>query len=244
MKALLNRFIGASHGHKVISREQAVALQLDAQWQDPTLPEKQFQIVSDQLKKIAATKKFPPHMQAIVEQMKLVTVPHQTVLEIGCSSGYNNEVFRLAGLDLTYTGCDYSEAFIALAKKLYPQLPFQVADATALPYTDKQFDVAISGCCILHILDYPKAIAETARVTKRYAIFSRTPVIHLHSTIYTKKLGYGVPMVEIIFNEAELFTLFRDAGLAVVASTTFDRGPAVPGVGESVFSKTYLCERL
>lgn len=244
MKALLNRFIGASHGHKVISRDQAVALQFDAQWQDPTLPKKQYQIVEQELKKITATENFPPHMQALTDQLRSIAVPQQAVLEIGCSSGYYNEVLRLAGLNVQYTGCDYSEAFIAFAKKLYPQLPFQVADATALPYGDQQFDVAISGCCILHILDYPKAIAETARVTKRYAIFSRTPVIHLHPTVYTKKTGYGVPMVEIIFNEAELFTLFRDAGLAVVASTTFDRGPAVPGVGESVFGKTYLCERL
>lgn len=244
MRALLNKFLGASYGHKVISRTQAEQLHFDDQWQDPELPKKQFQIVKKQLQEIASTHQFPDHMQALVEQIKLVTKPKDKVLEIGCSSGYNSEVLGLAKVDIDYTGCDYSPAFIKLAKELYPQVPFAVCDATALPYQDNQFDLAISGCCILHILDYPKAIQETARVSKRYAIFSRTPVIHLQPTTYTKKTGYGIPMVEIIFNETELIRLFRQSGLHVIDSITFGSGPHVPGRSEVTYSKTYLCEKV
>lgn len=244
MKALIQRWFGVSGGHKVITPAAAKALQLDQQWQDPTLPQKQYQIVERELQRITATKQFPAHMQALVEQLRTVATAQSSVVEIGCSSGYYSEVLRLAGLDLDYTGCDYSPAFIHLAKQLYPTLPFQVCDATQLPYKNEQFDVAISGCCILHILDYSKAIAETARVAKRYAIFSRTPVIHLQPTVYTKKTGYGVPMIEIIFNETELLRHFQAAGLRVIDSITFGKGPHLPGMKEVTFSKTYLCEKV
>lgn len=242
MKALLQRFLGVSGGHRVISKQQAAAAQLDAQWQDPELPKKQYQIVENELKQIASTGRFPAHMQALVEQLQSVYTEGQSVLEIGCSSGYYSEVLRLAGLKINYAGCDYSPAFIEFAKRLYPQLPFQVCDATQLPYTDQQFDIAVSGCCILHILDYPKAVAETARVAKRYMVFSRTPILHSQATTYTKKMGYGLPMIEIFFNEASLIKQFRANGFGVLASTTISQGPKVQG--ESSYIKTYLCERL
>lgn len=243
MKALLQRFMGVSGGHQVITRHQAEALQLDQQWQDPDLPTKQRVIVTKELATIRQTHQFPPHMQAIIDQMRSLQLTQPSVLEIGCSSGYYSEIFKLAGLDLRYQGCDYSAAFVNLAKELYPHYPFQVDDNTQLHYADRQFDVVVSGCCILHILNYPKAITETIRVAKQYVIFSRTPVIHLHPTVYTKKKGYGIDMVEIIFNESELFQLFRDNGLTVLASTTFGLGPKLPDIAESTFSKTYLCAR-
>ncbi|MBI4407194.1 MAG: methyltransferase domain-containing protein [Candidatus Kerfeldbacteria bacterium] len=244
MKTLLNKFFGVSGGHQVITRVEAERLQLDTQWQDPDLPQKQLEIVKRELAQIKANHKFPAHMQALIDQMKLLALTKPTVLEIGCSSGYYNEILQLAGVDMQYTGCDYSSAFIDLAKQFYPSLPFDVCDATALPYQDQQFDIAISGCCILHILDYPKAIQETARVSKRYAVFSRTPVIHLAPTTYTKKMGYGVPMIEIIFNETELLRFFHAAGLRVIDIITFGKGPHLPGSKESTFSKTYLCEKV
>ncbi|EKD78356.1 MAG: methyltransferase type 11 [uncultured bacterium] len=244
MKTLLNKFFGVSGGHKIISRTVAEQLQLDQQWQDSELPQKQLEIVKRELAHIKSTHQFPAHMQALIDQVKLLTPTKPSVLEIGCSSGYYNEILQLAGVDMYYTGCDYSPAFINLAKQLYPNLPFDVCDATALPYQDQQFDVAISGCCILHILDYPKAIQETARVTKRYALFSRTPVVHLAGTTYTKKMGYGVPMIEIIFNETELLRHFHAAGLRVIDIITFGKGPHLPGIKEPTFSKTYLCEKL
>ncbi len=244
MKALLNKFFGVSGGHHTITRVEAERLQLDTQWQDPQLPQKQLEIVKRELAQIKSSHQFPAHMQALVDQMKLITLTKPTVLEIGCSSGYYNEILQLGGVAMDYTGCDYSPAFIDLAKQLYPNLPFDVCDATALPYQNQQFDVAISGCCILHILDYPKAIQETARVSKRYAIFSRTPIIHLAGTTYTKKMGYGVPMIEIIFNETELLRHFQAAGLRVIDSITFGKGPHLPGMKEVTFSKTYLCEKV
>lgn len=99
------------------------------------------------------------------------------VLEVGCSSGYYSEVLDISGLDLDYAGCDYSEAFVAMARQRYPGLQFDVQDATRLQYADNDYDVVISGCCPLHIPEWQAAVAETARVASRYAIFHRIPVV-------------------------------------------------------------------
>lgn len=240
----LHRFTGVSGGHMVISRDEAEQLQLDNQWKNESLPDKQLEIVKKELSAIRASKVFPPHMQALIDQMKLTGITNPSVLEIGCSSGYYNEVLQLGGIATNYTGCDYSEAFIHLAKKLYPEIPFQVCDATKLPYNDKEFNVAISGCCILHILDYKSAIAETARVASEYVVMHRTPVVHLRETTYTRKSGYGIDMIEIIFNEQELLELFRENKLQVVDIRTFNQNPGVTELGEPYFTKNYLCKKV
>src|SRR6185436_8101530 len=96
---------------------------------------------------------------------------HLQLLEIGCSSGFYSEVLRIKGIDTAYRGCDYSRAFVALARQCYPAVPFDVEDAVDLTYASGTFDIVVSGGCILHIADYEKAIAEAARVSRQYVVF-------------------------------------------------------------------------
>lgn len=235
--------VGVSSGHTVISRNEAEQLHYDNQWQDAELPQRQMKIVKKELADIRERTSYPPHMQTLIDELHMIGLARPSLLEIGCSSGYYSEVFQCAGMDVQYHGCDYSKAFIDLAKQRYPTIDFSVCDAIALPYPDASFDIAISGCCILHILNYEKAIAETARVAKRYAIFHRTPVLHCRPTTYTRKKGYGVDMIEIFFNESELFDLFRRYDLAVVAVDTPSLNVALPELGEQTFTKNYVCQK-
>lgn len=162
------------------------------------------------------------------------------VLEVGCSSGYYSEVFRIAKLDVDYTGCDYSEPFVALARQRYPGLHFDVQDATMLGYADKAFDVVISGCCLLHIPDYHAAIAETARVASRFAIFHRTPVVLGQPNKYYRKLAYGVETFEVHFNEPQFQQLLVDSGLELLATHTLDENVS-HGIGSA--TRTYVCRK-
>ncbi len=146
--------------------------------------------------------------------------PDASVLEIGCSSGYYADVLKIAGVNVSYTGCDYSDAFVALAREIYPGLRFEVQDATALHYADESFDVVISGCCLLHIPEYETAVAETARVAREYAIFHRTPVVIGEPTKYFRKRAYGVETVEIHFNEPAFLALLEAHGLALQKTYT------------------------
>lgn len=162
------------------------------------------------------------------------------VLEVGCSSGYYSEVFEIAGLQVSYTGCDYSAAFIEMARGRYPRLSFDVQDATALRHSDKAFEIVISGGCLLHIPEYETAVAETARVASRYAIFHRTPVVLGQPNKYYRKLAYDVETVEIHFNEPEFLRLLADNGLELLSTYTLDEAIS-QGVGSA--TRTYVCRK-
>ncbi len=243
-RSRIQRFIGVSGGHVVINRSQAEQLQYGDQWKNDSLPAKQLEIVKQELAAIKTSGNMPAHMRTLVDEIRQLALVKPSILEIGCSSGYYSEVFKLAGLAVQYTGCDYSESFIALAKQRYPHLPFMVCDGTKLPYDNNSFDIAISGCCILHIINYEAAIAETARVAKKYAIFHRTPVLHQRATTYTHKQGYGVDMIEILFNESELMDLFKQYGLAVVAIHTPALNVKLVELKEPAYTKNYVCMKI
>jgi hypothetical protein len=102
--------------------------------------------------------------------------------------------------------------------------------------------VAISGCVLLHLLDYRKAITETARVARQWCIFHRTPVIPDGQTKYMTKVAYGVPVVELAFGEPELLALFAESGLRVAYQFLVARYH-LSALRRTVEMKTYVCEK-
>lgn len=166
----------------------------------------------------------------------------KTVLEVGCSSGYYSEVFRIKGISCPYRGCDYSEVFIEKARSRYPELQWDIEDATSLSYQDAVFDVVISGNCILHIYNFEAAIAEAARVSRSFVVFSRTPVVHNKGPVYYRKHAYGVEMLEIHFHEEALIELMAAYGLELIDVETIDVFPFWKDK-DTFAIKTYLCEK-
>ena len=254
-KALLKRLRGelfppssvsSNYVEMAIGESDAESARLRRAWQADELPQKQRKLVDRQLADYKAgvpIDVFDVLVQAMQRPAASLSVSgsSMTVLEVGCSSGFYSEVFDIAGMDLRYTGADYSMAFVALAKYKYPTLRFDVEDATALSYARGAFDVVISGCCLLHIPEYKAAVAETARVARKYAIFHRTPVVWGEPDKYYRKLAYGVETVEIHFNEPQFLDLLHLNGLHLIEKWTLsedgsdDHGSAV---------RTYLCRRI
>jgi len=163
------------------------------------------------------------------------------VLEVGCSSGYYSEVLAIANLYVDYTGCDYSERFIQLARNTYPELQFDIDDAIKLGYSDNMFDIVISGCCLLHIADYKMAVAETVRVAARYVIFHRTPVVIDKPDKYFTKMAYGVETLEIHFNEADFLRLLANNGLELLE--TYSLSENCRDEFDSAV-RTYVCRKV
>jgi ubiquinone/menaquinone biosynthesis C-methylase UbiE len=62
------------------------------------------------------------------------------------------------------TGIDFAEEMIAAARRLYPQIHFEVADATDLPFEDRSFDAVIVGFGIFLMAEPNKALNEAWRV--------------------------------------------------------------------------------
>lgn len=210
-------------------------------WQQESLPQQQAAIVDRELEALRAGR--PPLVFSVLANALRERVRPDggtTLLEVGCSGGHYHDVLKLLHVPHQYTGCDISSAFIAAARLRHPQLPFLVADATALPWPDQSFDIVVSGCCLLHIPDYALAVAEAARVARDWVVFHRTPVLHASPTQEFLKEAYGVRMLEIHFNEAELISLFARHGLRVTATDIVHqerRG------GDSFAVKTYTCSK-
>jgi len=222
---------------------EAAGQELRDSWKDASIPEKQRAIVAPQLASYRAGASVPVFDALVgILSANIAALAGLRVLEIGCSSGYYSEVFAIKQLGVRYEGCDYSAAFIDLARQLYPAIPFEVGDATNLRYADESFDIAVSGGCILHIPEYERAIGEAARVSRRWVAFHRTPVLHMHGPVtYTKK-AYGVDTIEIHFNEQALLRMFSAHGLRVVDINTHSIGWEAASA-DALAMKTYLCEK-
>lgn len=208
-------------------------------WKDKNIPKIQAQ-------QISANSSDLKSINHIIDTTKLIETTKlaaPSILEIGCASAYHYGAFKKTLPKFSYTGCDYSEAFIKVAKDKYPEVSFKVCDAVGLDYESGKFDIALSGSCIQHIVGYEKAIKEAARVARKFVIFSRTPTITIAETTFVTKHAYGQEMLEVIFNETELINLFFENRLAVV-STKVLSSFWVHGIKEPVFVKSYLCQKL
>lgn len=213
-------------------------------WQDYVLPQRQRKLVDQQLRQYRSGARIDV-FDVFVDSVHALPdlAPCASLLEIGCSSGFYSEVLEIAGLPVEYSGCDYSDAFIRMAKEKYPNIAFAVEDAIALHYSDRSFDIVVSGCCLLHIPEYAKGVAETARVARCYAIFHRTPIVWGQPEQWYRKDAYGVETVEIHFNEAEFLALLVKNGLELITTHTLSEESADTSRTKGRATRTYVCRK-
>lgn len=213
-------------------------------WQDDTLPKRQRELVDQQLRQYRSGARIDV-FDVFADSLR--SLPNfekgASLLEVGCSSGFYSEVIEIAGMPIRYSGCDYSDAFISLAKEKYPLIDFAVEDATDLNYPDGSFDIVVSGCCLLHIPEYAKGIEETARVARHYAIFHRTPVVWGQPEQWYRKQAYGVETVEIHFNEPDFLALLDKSGLELIATHTLSEERADASCTQGHANRTYVCRK-
>jgi SAM-dependent methyltransferase len=251
-KALLKRLAGrllarkepssaVSTDYRVIERA-AVTKSHETAWRDPAIPARQRALVDEQLASL--WRGAPPRVFTVAaEALRATGLELGTILEVGCASGYYAEVLaHVLGHPVRYTGLDYSEPLLRLARERYPSRPFLLGDATRLPLRDRAVDVVISGCVLLHLLDPWRAIAETARVARSACVFHRTPVAAVREAVLLAKRAYGVETVELVLPEAPFRAALEAAGLRVVAEMPIEEG-TIPGVSVPVRTVTYACRR-
>ncbi|MDI6757654.1 MAG: class I SAM-dependent methyltransferase, partial [Endomicrobiia bacterium] len=93
-------------------------------------------------------------------------VARDEILDVCCGSGMISEYYARAGAKVT--GCDLDKESIERAAKRAERYgfaaDFQTADATALPFGDKTFDIVSAHDGLHHIPSWQKAIAEMCRV--------------------------------------------------------------------------------
>ena len=212
-------------------------------WLNKNIPGYQHPLVEQSInesKNKISNKNFSTFIKAI-EKLNISNLEESKLLEIGCSSGYYSQILKFAQLNIDYSGCDISKHFIDKAKQSYPEHPFDVEDSTCLTYEDNSFDVVVSGCCLQHILDYEKAISETARVSSKYVILHRTPLINSDENKYYIKNAYNVKMPEIHFSKKKLYSVLSDCRLKVLFSL---RISSLFAIYSGVSFKTIVCEKI
>jgi len=188
-------------------------------WMDPELPRKQYHMVVrnelETYRRGGSPAVFDAFTKTLLHIPEILDRPQTRLLDVGASGGYYREIMRIAGFQYDYVACDWNPSFKKLALELYPDMKYDIGDARSLAYGNESFDIVVSGACMLHIREYTKVVTEAARVSKRFVVFNRTPILFNSSTRYFMKEAYGTPCVEIHFSEREFMMLLTFAGLVL-----------------------------
>lgn len=86
------------------------------------------------------------------------------VLDIG--SGPGNVSGQLAQIGASVTGVDFSSEMVETARKRYPRMSFEQADAEELPFEADSFDAVVANYVVHHLARPEKAFGEICRVLK------------------------------------------------------------------------------
>lgn len=233
--------VPATYGYKLIRPDQ-VDSNLLSGWQNQAIPQDQRRLVGDELARMyCGDVERVYHVAA--EAVRATGLQNPLIVEVGSASGYYSEVLtHLLGKSIHYLGIDFSFAMIQSARQFYPDLSFLVADATALPLPNSYCDILFSPALLMHVPAYEQGVRESARVTRSWCIFHKTPVIQSGPTKYFTKYAYGVPVVELVFNEADLLDLFSQEHLQVTDVFIVEQYP-LGELGLSVDLKTYVARK-
>jgi len=157
-----------------------------------------------------------------------------TVLEIGCGTGYfTKEIVKTGAL---VTAIDISPELLNIAKFeiAEPNVSFVLDNAYDLSFEDNRYD-SIVGSSVLHHLDIEKAISEMYRVLKPGGSMFFTepnmmnPQIALQKNIPALKRKLGDSPDETAFFRWSLKKLMRRTGFTEIVIKPFDfLHPAVP----------------
>jgi SAM-dependent methyltransferase len=112
-------------------------------------------------------------MQTIGPLLDAVAAPGgASLLDIASGPGYVAAEAKRRGW--SPAGIDFSEAMVAMARKLNPGIEFQVGDAEALSFQDAAFDRAVMNFGILHLAQPDAAVREAHRVLRAGGAFGFT----------------------------------------------------------------------
>lgn len=78
-----------------------------------------------------------------------------SIIDLGCGNGQLYETWKEAGLNFTYTGVDFSEPLLAVARKNYLEAIFISDDVNTLERITDKYDVAVYSH-VLEVLSSPE----------------------------------------------------------------------------------------
>lgn len=88
----------------------------------------------------------------------------QTLLDVGCGTGYFSDLANKQGADIT--GIDASEEFIKQARKRNTNIKFSTGEMEDLPFNDSTFDFVCGFYSYQYAANIKNALSEGKRVLK------------------------------------------------------------------------------
>jgi trans-aconitate 2-methyltransferase len=160
----------------------------------------------------------------------------ERILDVGCGTGQLTAEIAASGVAVL--GVDSSREMIESARKNHPEVRFEVADATVLPFR-QEFDAVFSNAALHWIRDQQSAIVSIARALKpggRY-VFEMGGHRNLRTVL---EAGYGALhsmgvadphrlMPWCFPSIGEYAPLLETGGFEVRFATTFDRPTVLDG---------------
>jgi ubiquinone/menaquinone biosynthesis C-methylase UbiE len=150
--------------------------------------------------------------------------PLATVLDVGCGTGEFERLVLADHPTQKIVGVDISEKMLAIAKQklhAYPNVSFQIARASVLPFANDSFDVIVSANSFHYFDDPNAALGEMKRVLKP----DGTMVIldwcrdYLLCQICDIVLKLFDPAYQQCYNQKEFHSLLASAHLDVRRAT-------------------------
>jgi SAM-dependent methyltransferase len=113
--------------------------------------------------------------------------PGQSILDVGCGSGYFSQAFAARGLAVI--GLDPNMLALAFARGHTPALAVVAGSAESLPFADGAFDHAAAIASLCFVADPARALRELWRVSRNSVLLG---LLHRRGLLYLAKgLGSG-----------------------------------------------------
>lgn len=107
---------------------------------------------------------YPKSVQISLCDFLQAISPKASVLDVGGGTGVMCEFAYACRDDLDYSVVDPAEGMLKYTKEY---MKTYMANAEALPFADKSFDIVLMGESLHHFYDIDKALEETVRVLKK-----------------------------------------------------------------------------
>jgi SAM-dependent methyltransferase len=112
--------------------------------------------------------------------------PGESVLDVGCGTGWFAGAFAARGLKVT--GLDPDLPALAFARRRTPGIPLVGGTAETLPFADRAFDYALAVTSLCFVANPAQALRELWRVSRRAVVLG---LLHRRSLLFLSKAGRG-----------------------------------------------------
>jgi SAM-dependent methyltransferase len=159
---------------------------------------------------------FRSRNRLIAQTVRRYFADAESVLEIGCGTGYTLRALRDALPRATLTGTELFEEGLHVARGRWPDLRLLQADARALPF-DSEFDLVGAFDVLEHIDDDMSALSELRRVVRPGGGILVT--VPQHQWLWSQADDYAQHQRR--YSRAELVARVTNSGFAVHMVTSF-----------------------